>query len=225
MAMPKVDYFINTFDYFNKINGRPINGSVLDYGCNYGTFLDSSQGKFDQKDYIGLDIDQSALEEGIRMFPDATFIHYDKFNLCYNKTGIKNIWPNLGKKFNYIISYSVITHTDKEDMLDTIEWLYNLLDRNGKLLISYLSSDNNVAKRFFYNKRVKEFNQCDSILIKDFGYLVDNVLTKEKQIAKYFLSFYKDQYLEMLLAKYKPFLYRNNLFEEGCMQDCVVIKK
>jgi len=223
--MPKLNYYKNTYDYFSQINNGHIKGLVLDYGCNYGSFLESSDTRFKQEDYTGIDIDKLALEDGKKMFPKANFIHYDRFNICYNQTGAKNIWPNLDIKFNYIVSYSVITHTDKDDMIDTIEWLYSLLLNNGKMFITYLSKHNDIAKKFFYNKRVKEYESCDNIEIDDYVYLINNKITKEKKLGKYFLSFYDDLYLKELLSPYNISLHRNSIFEGGCIQDCFVIEK
>jgi SAM-dependent methyltransferase len=223
--MPKVDYK-NTFDYFEEINSSPVRESVLDYGCNYGTFLDSSKGRLKQEEYTGIDIDKSALEDGEKMFPNATFIHYDRFNVCYNHTGRKNIWPDIKDKFKFIVSYSVLTHTDKDDMLDTIEWLYSCLINKGKMFITYISKNNSRAKHFFYSKRVNEYNYCDIIDIEDYAYLIDNKITTEKKLGKYFVSFYDELYLKKLLSDYDITFHRNREIKFlNCFQDCFVIEK
>ena len=50
--MPKINYFLNSYKYFYQLNQGPITGSVLDYGCNYGGFLESSRNLFPEKKTI-----------------------------------------------------------------------------------------------------------------------------------------------------------------------------
>jgi SAM-dependent methyltransferase len=222
--MPKINYFLNSYRYFCQLNQGPITGSVLDYGSNYGRFLESSENLFAQNMYTGIDVDLKALQSGRIMFPNAKFIHYDKHNFMYNPTGHKNIWPEINDQFDCIISYSVITHTAKEDMLDAIAWLYTKLKPDKKMFITWLNKENPIALDFFYQKRVKDFGSCDSIQTEDYVYLIDNKTAKEPSNGM-FLSFYKKEYLANLLSDYDFSLKKSPDPSGGCFQDCIIIKK
>jgi SAM-dependent methyltransferase len=222
--MPKVEYFINSYKYFCQLNQGPIIGSVLDYGCNYGMFLDSSANSFAETMYTGIDIDLEALQVGQKMFSNAKFIHYNKHNFMYNPKGNKNIWPKINEQFDCIISYSVITHTTKEDMLDAISWLYTKLKLGKKMFITWLDQENKIALDYFYQKRVRDFGSCDNIQTEDYVYLIDNKTSKLPNDGM-FLSFYKKEYLASLLIDYDFTLEKSPNSSGGCFQDCIIIKK
>lgn len=222
--MPKINYFLNSYKYFCNLNGGPIVGSVLDYGSNYGRFLESSNSIFPHELYTGIDVDLEALNEGKKMFPNAEFIHYNKHNYMYNNEGKKDIWPEINKTYDFVISYSVITHTTIEDMLSAIKWLYSKLNSNGKMFITYLDSKNKDAQNFFYNKRIKMFGRCDNIETSDYIYLVDNITTKIPKKGM-LLTFYDNEYLKSLLSEYNVTLTKSMNSSDGCFQDCIIIKK
>jgi SAM-dependent methyltransferase len=221
--MAKVDYFLQTFDYFKKLHPTIDQGTVLDYGSNYGMFLDSSKGKFDHSQYTGIDIDLEAIKTGRNKFPDAEFIWYNGFNLMYNPQGDRDK-PKLDKQYDTIVSYSVITHTTVEDTLDSIAYLYSNLKPGGKMLITWLSVDNIRAVNFFYRKRVTQFKTCDRIQTDDYTYLIDNKLSKvaDKGLL---LVFYKKDYLAELLKEYNPVLTSAPISVSDCFQDCIIITK
>ena len=221
--MAKVPYFLYTFDYFKKLHPSIDQGTVLDYGSNYGMFLDSSRGKFKQPEYTGIDIDLAAIEFGRSKFPEANFIWYNGFNHMYNPEGDKNK-PVLDKQYDSIVSYSVFTHTTIKDTLESMAYLYEQLKPGGKMLLTWLSIDNKQAVEFFYRKRVMEFKSCDTIQTDDYVYLVDNKLSKTEDIGM-FLVFYKQDYLAKLLEGYNFTLTSAPQGAVGCFQDCIIITK
>jgi SAM-dependent methyltransferase len=221
--MAKIDYFLPTFDYFKKLHPTIDQGCVLDYGSNYGMFLDSSKEKFKQSDYTGIDVDLEAIEFGRNKFPDANFIWYNGFNYMYNLKGDK-IKPVLNKQYDTIISYSVFTHTTVEDTLNSIAYLYSNLKHGGKMLLTWLSIDNQKVVNFFYKKRIKEFKTCDKIQTDDYTYLINNKLSKVES-AGMFLVFYKQDYLADLLKGYNFILTPAPEDSGDCFQDCIIISK
>jgi len=222
--MPKINYFLDSYKYFCQLNQEPITGSVLDYGCNYGRFLESSRSLFPENMYTGIDVDLQALQAGEIMFPNAKFIHYDKHNFMYNPTGSRSLWPDINEQFDCIISYSVITHTTKEDMLDAIAWLYTKLKSDKKMFITWLDQENKIALAYFYQKRMKDFGSCDRIQTEDYVYLIDNKTSKVPNDGM-FLAFYKKEYLASLLSDYNFSLEQSPDFTNRCFQDCIIIKK
>jgi SAM-dependent methyltransferase len=224
--MPKINYHKNTFNYFKTLHPEILNGTVLDYGSNYGTFLDSSNNVFPEKNYTGIDIDETAISEGKKLFPDATFILYNGFNHVYNPQGIYGNRPTLvHNQYDTIISYSVLTHTSVEDMVETIEWLYSKLKPSGKMLLTWLDVDDTITTNFFYNKRIKDMGYCDIIKTNDYAYLNNNELSKIAESKSWLLLFFKKEYLSTMLQSYKHTLVSAPKNALGCIQSCIIIEK
>jgi hypothetical protein len=220
--MPIHKYSTNIFSYFKRIKTSITNDLLLDFGSNYGTFLESSNGQFPEQNYTGIDVDKEALDFGIKMFPKAKFIWYDAFNPVYNPNGFLTDFK-FSHNFDTIISYSVLTHTSKEDMLAKIEWLYEYLNPGGTILATWLDVDCSAAVNFFYNRRIKDFGCCESIKTDDYIYLVDNKCSKViEQNIKFLISFYKKEYITNLLTKYNITFY--NSFPPS-FQNCFMIEK
>lgn len=222
--MARIDYYINTWRYFNYFHKDIPKGTVLDYGSNYGMFLKSSQQAFPEENYTGIDVDLDAVNYGKESFPKANFIHYNKHNLMYNPSGIKNIWPDVTDYYDTVISYSVLTHTTVEDMIEAIDWLYSRLKPNGKLLLSWLDRSNQQALNFFYAKRRREFGRCDKIVTDDYVYLVNDKITKEPSSGM-LLLFFDRSYLGSLLTQYNYQLAKPSPMIGDCFQDCIIINK
>jgi len=224
--MPKVIHDIDSYTYFKRINPEIDKGLLLDYGSNYGGFLKNSQGLFDQKQYTGIDVDNGALDEGRKLFPNATFIHYNGYNCAYNPNGVKNLKPNLNQKYSNIISYSVFTHTTEDDMLDTVRWLYDHLEPGGKLMATFCSEHNIRAimyktKNKFYT--FKKFNWFDKLNV---FYVSDNLDNVESPVVgKMTFTFYKLNYLKSILSNYDVEFFNAPLGIKNTFQECFVITK
>lgn len=221
----KIDYFSDTFTYFRTLcTDIADNKSLLDFGCNYGSFLESSERRFDEKLYTGIDVDIDALSIGREMFPNATFIHSNQHNYMYNNNG-STIMPEVGK-FDNIVSYSVFTHTTLNDFMSNLEWLYTKLNVGGKLMCTYLNIEHAPTVNYFYNKRVNDFGHCDRITTETFIYLLDNKVSTTEMNCNFFLSFFQNSYLESLLRERKySFKLYDNINAKNCFQSCIVIEK
>lgn len=222
----KIGYWADTHGYFSRLNPDIDSGKILDYGSNYGTFLDSSGGRFNTNNYVGLDVDLDAIECGRLQFPGAEFIHSNYYNSMYNSSGVmeREVLPG---PFQTVISYSVLTHTSIEDFYDTIEWLYHQLIPGGRLMITWLDVDEPVTRTFFYNKRRLEFGTCDPIKTDSWTYLVDNRLTQTlPHDTLYLLLFFKREYL---LRQMSDRYQRVNLVPsprtKNCFQSCLIIER
>ena len=202
------------------------NGTVLDYGSGYGKFLYTSDGVFPQENYTAVDIDNSVLDEGKKFFPHANFVHYDGFNIAYNRTGVHNCRPILkNKNYDTIVSYNALpVVTTIEDSLETINWLYHVLRPGGKMLLSWMDVDNQLVTDYHYNKRTKEYGSCAKIESDDeYVYLCDNKTSKIAECERRVLLFLKEKYLSSLIAYQHSFAPpRPDL---GCIQSCIIIEK
>lgn len=215
----------DTFKYFNSLHPTISNGTVLDYGSNSGNFLTSSGSKFPHKNYVGIDVDQSAIHLGQHLFPTAEFIHYNTFNYMYNPTGKLDVPLPVSGSYDTIISYSVFTHTTEKDMLSRIAELYRLLTPGGKLLFTYLNISSKTIVDYFTKKRIKDFGYCDPIDTQTVLYLLDADVKQEPENNKMLLTFYNTDYLLSLLSNYQSTAHPCPRNCYHCIQDCIIITK
>lgn len=219
-----VDYK-DTFKYFHSLHPDIVQGTVLDYGSNSGTFLKSAGSQFIEKNYTGLDVDKSAIEFGQREFSQARFVHYDTFNHMYNFSNTSTCSIPITDRFDTVISYSVFTHTTEADMLTRIDELYGLLNVGGKLLFTYLNPQSAIAVNYFSKKRTQIFGHCDNLETSTMLYLVDADVKPYPETGKMLATFYNTEYLKSILAKYQPTAYICPVNCVNCIQDCIVINK
>jgi SAM-dependent methyltransferase len=213
------------FTYFQMLHPEITNGTVLDYGSGYGKFLYTSDGAFPQENYTAVDVDNSVLEEGKKFFPHANFVHYNGFNLVYNRIGIPSYKPILQDiYYDTIISYSALpVCTTIEDSLETINWLHDLLRPGGKMLLSWLDVDNQMITDYYYKKRTKDYGSCDTIETDDYIHLCDNKLSKNSECKRQILLFFKEKYLSSILEYKHSFAPPRP--DIGCIQSCIIIEK
>ncbi len=57
------------------------------------------------------------LNAGKQVYPRAHWIFYNRYNFCFNPTGIRNLALPFGdEEFDHILAYSVFTHTSRAEM-------------------------------------------------------------------------------------------------------------
>ena len=130
---------VTQFGYFNEILDRPDwkASKILDFGGNVGSFLTSADGAVNHDDYWCLDLNRSVLEIGRREFPDAHFVHYNRYSSQYNPDGVRNLAvPDLGLKFDVIMAFSVFTHTHPSEMIELVGQLREMLAPAGERISS-----------------------------------------------------------------------------------------
>ena len=94
--------------------------TVLDFGGNRGNAL--MAGRIKQENYWCIDVSWDAIEWGRREYPEAHWIFYDRYNFEFNPTGIPDLpIPDLGRKFDYILAYSVFSHTHEAEMIELVK--------------------------------------------------------------------------------------------------------
>jgi SAM-dependent methyltransferase len=131
---------VTQFGYFDKLLQRPVwkGRKILDFGGNVGTFLMSATNSVNHQDYWCLDLNRVVIEIGRRQFPQAHFVHYNRYSSQYNPEGVRNLpVPDLGFKFDIILAFSVFTHTHQEEMLELVGQLRRLLAPQGVLAFTF----------------------------------------------------------------------------------------
>ncbi|HEX5732694.1 MAG TPA: class I SAM-dependent methyltransferase [Blastocatellia bacterium] len=129
------------FRYFDQQLGRPEwrGKRVLDFGGSCGNLLADSRAAIDEDKYWCIDVSRDALAAGRKNFPKAHWTFYNRHSLQYNPDGIKNLSiPNTGEEFDFILAYSVFTHTSKAEMIDLVTQLRGVLADGGVLAFTFL---------------------------------------------------------------------------------------
>lgn len=130
----------DVFDIFDnrlaRIDKTWFKKDILDFGCNVGHLLTTSNKKISSKNYVGVDISVNALSIARKLHPTATWLHYNGYNSAFNPAGNKKEIFKIDKKFDYIIAYGVFTHCDLLEIKTQIKRLMPFLKENGMLLFS-----------------------------------------------------------------------------------------
>lgn len=129
------------FAYFDEQLDHPDwrGKRVLDFGGNKGNLLLDPACAIRHEDYYSLDVISDAIEEGRKNFPDAHFVHYDRYNCSFNPEGVRSLpAPDLGVEFDFIVAYSVFTHTTLAEMQELVGQLRQQLAPGGKLAFTFI---------------------------------------------------------------------------------------
>lgn len=129
------------FQYFDELLGGPVwkGRKILDFGGNIGTFLDSAGDKVNHRDYWCIDINPAVIAQGRSLYPRAHFVHFNRYNSQYNPQGIRHLpISDCGVKFDFILAFSVFTHVDEKEMVESAGSLRRMLSKDGVLAFTFL---------------------------------------------------------------------------------------
>jgi SAM-dependent methyltransferase len=132
---------LTQFPYFDDLLGRPAwkRRKILDFGGNVGTFLASAGDNVNHEDYWCIDVNPAVVEQGRMTYPRAHFVHFNRYSSQYNPYGKRNqpIPDCDGVKFDFILAFSVFTHVDKKEMVESVSVLRRMLARDGVLAFTF----------------------------------------------------------------------------------------
>lgn len=111
-------------------------GKILDFGCNVGHLLETSNGEISEFDYTGVDVLIEPLEIAKKKYLNATWVHYNNYNSTFNYNGIKNLKLELTDKYDVIVAYDVFTHCEIPEIKKKIEMLKQFVNSNGIILFN-----------------------------------------------------------------------------------------
>jgi len=129
------------FAYFDQQLDYPdwTGKAVLDFGGNEGNLLLDQNCPIKPENYYCIDVISEALAEGRKRFPEAHWIHYNRYNCSFNPEGIDDLpIPDLGRTFDWILAYSVFTHTTRDEMHDLVDQLRARLTPEGTLAFTFI---------------------------------------------------------------------------------------
>ena len=144
------------FAYFDKQLDHPDwrGKRVLDFGGNKGNLLRDPACTIRHRDYYCLDVIREAIDEGRQTFPEAHWVHYDRYNCSFNRSGVEDLpVPDFEVKFDFILAYSVFTHTTLAEMKDLVSQLQRLLAIDGKLAYTFIDPHWNANLRWRLEKQ------------------------------------------------------------------------
>ena len=234
------------FAYFDKQLGHPNweGKSVLDFGGNRGNLLLNPDCAIRHEQYYCMDVLRGAIDEGRERFPTAHWVHYDRYNCSFNPKGIEGLpVPDLGIGFDFILAFSVFTHTTREEMHALVGQLRSRLAPGGALAFTFIDphfrswpethAGNNLRWRL---ERFRETNRSldvDALLARSLGAawcaLVDGsqifmnsngVWDNEAQACMTYDVFYTVKFLQREFPEAEIFPPVN-----GQMQHCCMIRR
>jgi SAM-dependent methyltransferase len=86
-----------------------------------------------------MDVLEEAVAEGRKSFPQAHWVHFNRYNCSFNPDGIEGLpIPDLEIQFGMILAYSVFTHTTREEMNELVEQLRARLAPGGVLAFTFI---------------------------------------------------------------------------------------
>lgn len=168
---------------------------ILDWGCKTGGLLFFSEGKIEQKNYTGVDVDVTKLNLLKEMFPNALTVAYNKYNNQYNQKGNEHcIWClDSNSKYDIIFSYSVFTHTSFSEFKDVFNKHKEHLNKNGLIIHTFANIKNKEHTKYLLNK--EQFKSYSDKFEELYRY-DDEISIEYKEIkCNYFNSFFDINYV------------------------------
>jgi len=116
---------------------------VLDFGGNVGNMLRDPDSTIDHERYWCMDVVKESIERGKETFPNAHWVHYDRYCFFFNPLGVPRLTlANLPgvppQSFDYIVAYSVFTNTSRTDMFELVDQLTERLADGGALAFTFI---------------------------------------------------------------------------------------
>lgn len=143
----------NRFSEFQELFNWKDGMSVLDFGGNTGELM---RGVINPR-YVILDVSKKAIEEGRRTSP-GNFIWYNRYNWMYNHEGLDITIPPLKGKYDCIWAYSVFSHTDYEELKNSLQSFMKM--NYGQICVSVLDYNDKEVVNYFDYKRKKVYGDC-----------------------------------------------------------------
>ena len=129
------------FTYFSlQLGERDWRGKyVLDFGGNVGNMLRDPDSTIDHERYWCIDVVKESIERGKETFPNAHWVHYDRYCFFFNPQGVARLkLPGIPELFDYVVAYSVFTNTSRTDMLELVDQLKERLADGGALAFTFI---------------------------------------------------------------------------------------
>jgi hypothetical protein len=155
MHLYPVEKSVITLDSLLGIDDLQNCTTFLDWGGNQGNLLSFDNFPIEASNYTCVDVDSYAIKIGKQTYPEANFIHWNRFSKVYNETGnTVEPFPELDPNQDVIFAFSVFTHTDFTEFKETLDWMKSYFNYK-KIIISLIGTNSTKLLERFYNRRVE----------------------------------------------------------------------
>lgn len=214
----QINTFLRAEEFIKDWKGK----KILDYGGNIGSLMTNSKGIIQPEHYTCIDISLEAINHGEKIYPNATWIHYDRYNPAFNKESNACMNFDHNQKYDIIFSHSVFTHTSIEEWIYMYEKLKKNLNPDGVMCHTYIDFEWNTKMiDKLYQRRVRQYGKtCYIQDFFDYCYFIDNnIFTQDfpTEDRQHILTYYKREYLEKTFPDCR--------FERGIHQSAMMYSK
>jgi 2-polyprenyl-3-methyl-5-hydroxy-6-metoxy-1,4-benzoquinol methylase len=185
-----------------NIDNKWYNGDILDFGCNAGNLLRTSNRKICESSYTGVDVQHKPLILGRTDYPAASWLHYDGYHRAFNPAGSVE-FPNLQKKFDYIFCIGVFMHCDMHTIMKYLDYFKSILNKDGRIIFSLWESKHwELYSKIFLQRKFnivlpasafKDFT--NSIYLIDRSYTIADKESIDLEKCKWIETFFDTAYL------------------------------
>ena len=130
-------------------------GSFLDIGGNRGNILHFNCAAVNQCSYTSIDVSKDAIKEGKTTFYQSKFLHWDRFNWIYNKTGSIDAPLPEFPTHDYSFACNVFNSTDFLDLLYIVESVWNKTSKKFVFSV-YDKSNTSLWTKFYDHMKLNE---------------------------------------------------------------------
>lgn len=149
--------------YFGRFLPKDKNAKILDLGCGNGGFVWWFQ-EIGYQNIEGIDISAEQIEVGrnlgIKNIKQADIKEF--FNIKTSDVQNQNIDDNFRtsevKRYDAIFMSDIIEHFNKEEVLNILELVFNVLKKNGILVIRTPNAESPFSGRFRYGDFTHEIS-------------------------------------------------------------------
>lgn len=126
---------INQLNFIDRIKPITKHEAILEIGCATGNLTKLLYSKSDH--VIGLDLDDTLLEEAEKKHPDLTFVHENMLNIS-----------TLKSKFDRIVCFgNTLVHLpDRDAVISFFNNVYNQLNNNGRFIVQIINYDRIISQ-------------------------------------------------------------------------------
>lgn len=133
--------------------------TFLDFGGNKGNLLTFPSFTINPENYTCIDVDSDVLLIGAEDHPNAKFVYYNRYSNVYNRNGKSGYpFPNISKDQDIIFAFSVFTHTDFNELKNTLDWFKTF--NYKKIIISLLDLNRPIHLDLFYKRRLQQYGNA-----------------------------------------------------------------
>lgn len=163
--IPKYEFITTTLNSAN-IDMDLSEAKVLELYGNAGTLLNDPANDVEEENYVCVDCDFEAIEQGKEDFPEASFRFWDRHNQMVHPNGQIDLPIPLeeGDKFDLIFCFMKTANVDPEILFADLDKCYEHLNPGGAIIFTVFIRE--VALNYFVVRRTHEYGMLNNNLVE-----------------------------------------------------------